>query len=177
VKVMTTGDTGLLPGSVMDKFTFQEVNDRLMNECVKVVDAGESNLTPGRIYSKEAFEEERAALEAAGTKKKKFPTFETPIPATSEVQLLGITKAAVQSDSFISAASFQETTKVLTEAALASKVDHLVGLKENVILGHLIPAGTGFKIHHEAEVRINAATLTRYNEADEVPTEQPAGAK
>ena len=72
------------------------------------------------------------------------------------MQLLGITKAAVQSDSFISAASFQETTKVLTEAALASKVDYLVGLKENVILGHLIPAGTGFTVHQTAEVRINA---------------------
>ena len=63
----------------------------------------------------------------------------------ARVQLLGITKAAVQSDSFISAASFQETTKVLTEAALAGKVDYLVGLKENVILGHLVPAGTGFQ--------------------------------
>ena len=71
------------------------------------------------------------------------------------MQLLGITKAAVQSDSFISAASFQETTKVLTEAALAGKVDYLVGLKENVILGHLIPAGTGFNTHQEAEVQIN----------------------
>ena len=77
------------------------------------------------------------------------------MPATCSVQLLGITKAAVQSDSFISAASFQETTKVLTEAALAGKVDYLVGLKENVILGHLIPAGTGFQTHQEAEVRIN----------------------
>ena len=61
----------------------------------------------------------------------------------------------MQSDSFISAASFQETTKVLTEAALAGKVDYLVGLKENVILGHLVPAGTGFRTHQEAEVRIN----------------------
>ena len=78
------------------------------------------------------------------------------MPATSEVVLLGITKAAVQSESFISAASFQETTKVLTEAALAGKADYLVGLKENVILGHLVPAGTGFKIHQDAEVRINA---------------------
>src|SRR5205085_5894752 len=131
-----------------------EVNDRLVNECVKVVDPADSSLIPGRIYSKDAFEEERAAVEAAGGKKK-LPTFEPPVPATCSVQLLGITKAAVQSDSFISAASFQETTKVLTEAALASKVDHLVGLKENVILGHLIPAGTGFKTHQEAEVRIN----------------------
>jgi DNA-directed RNA polymerase subunit beta' len=75
------------------------------------------------------------------------------------VQLLGITKAAVQSDSFISAASFQETTKVLTEAALAGKVDYLVGLKENVILGHLVPAGTGFQSHQDAEVRIQQQVL------------------
>ena len=65
----------------------------------------------------------------------------------------------MQSDSFISAASFQETTKVLTEAALAGKVDYLVGLKENVILGHLVPAGTGFKAHQEAEVRIRPEAL------------------
>jgi DNA-directed RNA polymerase subunit beta' len=73
--------------------------------------------------------------------------------------LLGITKASVQSSSFISAASFQETTKVLTEAALAGRTDHLVGLKENVILGHLIPAGTGFRTIHEAEVRIRPEAL------------------
>ena len=153
VKVTTTGDTGLLPGAVMDKFAFEEINRRLTQECVKVVDPGDTSLIPGRVYSREAFEEEQAALE----KKKKKPTFVVPEQADNEVQLLGITKAAVQSDSFISAASFQETTKVLTEAALASKVDYLVGLKENVILGHLIPAGTGFKTHQEAEVKINMA--------------------
>jgi DNA-directed RNA polymerase subunit beta' len=151
VKVTLTGDTGLLPGSVMDKFAFFEVNRRLTEECVKVADPGDTSLVAGRVYSKEAFEEELNALE----KRKKKPTFTVPEPASFEVQLLGITKAAVQSDSFISAASFQETTKVLTEAALASKVDYLVGLKENVILGHLIPAGTGFKTHQEAEVKLN----------------------
>src|SRR6202044_2722693 len=77
----------------------------------------------------------------------------------ASTQLLGITKAAVQSSSFISAASFQETTKVLTEAALAGKVDNLVGLKENVILGHLVPAGTGFHTFQEAEVRIRPQAL------------------
>ena len=82
-----------------------------------------------------------------------------PKPATASTQLLGITKAAVQSSSFISAASFQETTKVLTEAALAGKIDRLVGLKENVILGHLIPAGTGFRTYPESEVRIRPAAL------------------
>ena len=155
VKVETMGDTGLLPGSVIDKFAFREVNDRL-RDCVKIKDPGDSKFEPGKIVSKEAFEEVRAALEAED---KKPPTFVTPTPATCSTQLLGITKAAVQSDSFISAASFQETTKVLTEAALAGKVDYLVGLKENVILGHLVPAGTGFHMHQDAEVRISPEAL------------------
>jgi DNA-directed RNA polymerase subunit beta' len=151
VKVETTGDTGLLPGIVIDKFAFRAVNDRL-KECVKIKDPGESKFEAGKIVSKEAFEEERARLE---TEDRKLPTYVPPTPATCSTQLLGITKAAVQSDSFISAASFQETTKVLTEAALAGKVDYLVGLKENVILGHLVPAGTGFHMHQGAEVKLN----------------------
>jgi DNA-directed RNA polymerase subunit beta' len=150
VKVESMGDTGLLPGLVIDKFVFREINERL-KECVKIKDPGDSKFEAGKIVSKEAFEEARAALEAEG---KRLPTFQPPEPAKCSTQLLGITKAAVQSDSFISAASFQETTKVLTEAALAGKVDRLVGLKENVILGHLVPAGTGFRTHQEAEVRI-----------------------
>src|SRR5262249_46966567 len=105
---------------------------------------------------KEAYEEVRSSLDAED---KKPPTWEAPRPAGCSTQLLGITKAAVQSDSFISAASFQETTKVLTEAALAGKVDYLVGLKENVILGHLVPAGTGFQLHQDAEVRVHPSTL------------------
>ena len=152
VQVKSMGDTGLLPGSVIDKFMFQAVNERL-KECVKIKDPGESKFEAGKVVSKEAYEEERARLDGEG---KEVPTWEKPQPASATVQLLGITKAAVQSDSFISAASFQETTKVLTEAALAGKVDYLVGLKENVILGHLIPAGTGFRTHQEAEVRLNA---------------------
>jgi DNA-directed RNA polymerase subunit beta' len=155
VKVETVGDTGLLPGSVIDKFTFRDVNDRL-RDCVKVKDAGESKFEAGKIVTKEAFEDEKARLDADG---RKTPTYTAPVPATCSVVLLGITKAAVQSDSFISAASFQETTKVLTEAALAGKVDYLVGLKENVILGHLVPAGTGFHSHQGAEVRITAQAL------------------
>ncbi len=163
VKVETMGDTGLLPGSVIDKFAFREVNNRL-RQCVKVVDPGDSGFEEGKIVTKEAFEEVRAALEK---ERKKAPTFVEPTPATSSVVLLGITKAAVQSDSFISAASFQETTKVLTEAALAGKVDYLVGLKENVILGHLIPAGTGFQTHQDSEVRINAGAVPANVEAEE----------
>lgn len=155
VKVETVGDTGLLPGAVIDKFAFREVNDRL-KECSKVKDPGDSKYEAGKIVTKAAFEEERSRLEGEG---KKPPSWTAPSPATCSTQLLGITKAAVQSDSFISAASFQETTKVLTEAALAGKVDYLVGLKENVILGHLVPAGTGFHSHQDAEVRIHPQAL------------------
>jgi DNA-directed RNA polymerase subunit beta' len=156
VHVKDMGDTGLLPGSVMDKFEFQKVNDRLMSECVKIKNPGASHFTEGKIVSREAYEEERARCDAEGIK---HPTQTHPIPATCQTVLLGITKASVQSESFISAASFQETTKVLTEAALAGKIDELVGLKENVILGHLIPAGTGFRMFQDGEVRINAPPL------------------
>jgi DNA-directed RNA polymerase subunit beta' len=163
VKVETMGDTGLLPGSVIDKFSFRAVNDRL-KDCVKIKDPGDSKFEIDKIVSKEAFEDERARLDADD---KKLPTYTHPVPATCSTQLLGITKAAVQSESFISAASFQETTKVLTEAALAGKVDYLVGLKENVILGHLVPAGTGFHSHQGAEVRLNAQPLESASAADD----------
>ncbi|MFO0825739.1 MAG: DNA-directed RNA polymerase subunit beta', partial [Gemmataceae bacterium] len=169
VKVTKTGDTGLLPGAVMDRFAFDEVNRRTTEECVKIVDQGDGPFEAGKVVSKDAFEEVRSELEKASGKKK-LPTCKPPEPADNEVQLLGITKAAVQSDSFISAASFQETTKVLTEAALASKVDYLVGLKENVILGHLIPAGTGFKTHQEAEVKINGVEYLGKGAQEEEPT-------
>jgi DNA-directed RNA polymerase subunit beta' len=159
-----------LPGSVIDKFAFREVNDRL-RECVKVKNPADSKFEQGKIVTKEAFEEVKAALVADG---KHGPSWEKPVPATCSTQLLGITKAAVQSDSFISAASFQETTKVLTEAALAGKVDYLVGLKENVILGHLIPAGTGFHTHQEAEVRIHPQALEDLGEPAPLSTEEAA---
>jgi DNA-directed RNA polymerase subunit beta' len=165
VQVKSMGDTGLLPGSVIDKFAFQAVNDRFA-ECVKIKDPGDSRWEENKIVTKEAYEEERARLEAEG---KAVPTWVAPEPATATTQLLGITKAAVQSDSFISAASFQETTKVLTEAALAGKVDYLVGLKENVILGHLVPAGTGFHSHQGAEVKLTRLPPAAATEEDGPP--------
>jgi DNA-directed RNA polymerase subunit beta' len=153
VKVETVGDTRLLPGAVIDKFIFREVNERL-KKCVKVKNPGDSTFKEGEVIDKETFQQEKARVEDADGK---APTSTMPLPSSCSTQLLGITKAAVQSESFISAASFQETTKVLTEAALAGKQDRLVGLKENVILGHLIPAGTGFKVHQESEVKVNPA--------------------
>ena len=155
VKIETVGDTALLPGSVLDKFEFRQANERLKN-CLRVTDKGDSEYAVGSIVPKDVLAQANAQIEALGGAATKGTK---PKPATASTQLLGITKASVQSSSFISAASFQETTKVLTEAALAGKVDNLVGLKENVILGHLIPAGTGFETFQSAEVRVRPEAL------------------
>ncbi|HEY4309539.1 MAG TPA: DNA-directed RNA polymerase subunit beta' [Pirellulales bacterium] len=155
VRIESVGDTGLLPGSVMDRFEFRAVNQNLTG-CSKISEKGDSDFAAGSIVPKDALEQVNAQIEALGGDSAKGTR---PKPATASTQLLGITKAAVQSASFISAASFQETTKVLTEAALAGKVDRLVGLKENVILGHLVPAGTGFHTYQESEVRIRPEAL------------------
>ncbi len=155
VKIETGGDTDLLPGSILDRLDFRESNEALAG-CLRINEKGDSDFAEGSIVPKETLEQANSQIEALGGQIAKGVK---PKPATASTQLLGITKASVQSSSFISAASFQETTKVLTEAALASKVDYLVGLKENVILGHLIPAGTGFSLHQEAEVRIRPEAL------------------
>ncbi len=153
VKVETMGDTGLLPGSVIDKFAFQR--GQRPAEGVRQ-DQGPRRLEVRGRQDRQQGGVRGGACPAWRPRARSCRPSMPPTPATCSTQLLGITKAAVQSDSFISAASFQETTKVLTEAALAGKVDYLVGLKENVILGHLVPAGTGFHTHQEAEVRLNA---------------------
>ncbi len=155
VRIENPGDTSLLPGSVMDRFDFRAVNENL-SKCLKITHKGDSEFSEGDIVPKDAIEQANTQIEALGGDPAKGTR---PKSSTASTQLLGITKAAVQSSSFISAASFQETTKVLTEAALAGKTDNLVGLKENVILGHLIPAGTGFHTFQEAEVRIRPEAL------------------
>ena len=155
VRVETIGDTVLLPGSVMDKFDFRAANEEL-SKCLKITEKGDSDFAVGAIVPINVLDQTNAQIEALGGTVAKGVK---PTMATASTQLLGITKAAVQSSSFISAASFQETTKVLTEAALAGKVDPLVGLKENVILGHLVPAGTGFHSFQQSEVRIRPQAL------------------
>ena len=156
VKVEQAGDTNLLPGLVMDRFDFRKVNQDLA-QCLKISDKGDTDYSVGTIVPRDVLEQANSQIEALGGQPAQAVR---PKPATASTQLLGITKASVQSSSFISAASFQETTKVLTEAALAGKTDHLVGLKENVILGHLIPAGTGFRNFQDAEVRFRPEALT-----------------
>ncbi|QEG24013.1 DNA-directed RNA polymerase subunit beta' [Mariniblastus fucicola] len=155
VKIETAGDTDLLPGLICDRFDFQQVNANTA-KCLRITDPGESDFAKGQIVPKVVIEETNARIETLGGKPCKGTKTK---PATSSTQLLGITKASVQSSSFISAASFQETTKVLTEAALSGKVDNLVGLKENVILGHLIPAGTGFQSFQNSDVQYNMEAM------------------
>ncbi|MBR4104310.1 MAG: hypothetical protein IKK39_09660, partial [Thermoguttaceae bacterium] len=146
VKIEDGGDTALLAGDVVDKFEFLRKN-RELDACVKIEVAGDVDFEVGEIVTREVFDAKNAEYELKGGR----PAIgKKPRLAVASTQLLGITKAAVQSSSFLSAASFQETTKVLVEAALAYKVDRLVGLKENVTLGRLIPAGTGFRKYQAA---------------------------
>jgi DNA-directed RNA polymerase subunit beta' len=149
VRISNQGDTALLPNDVVDKFVFRDVNDRLARK-LRIDDAGGTSLPVGSLVDKDEIREANAVAEAdgkSGCKTKK------PRPATAKTLLLGITKASLQAESFLSGASFQETTKVLTEAALGGKSDELLGLKENVLLGHLIPAGTGFEAYSKAKVK------------------------
>ena len=163
VQIETPGDTSLLAGLVIDRFEFRTVNKALA-KCLRITDKGDSDFEVDTIVPKDALEQVNAQIEALGGQPAKGTR---PKPATASTQLLGITKASVQSSSFISAASFQETTKVLTEAALSGKTDDLVGLKENVILGHLIPAGTGFRTFQESEVRYRPEALQAMAEEKE----------
>ncbi len=150
VEIEFVGGSDFLPGEVVDKFDFRKENERLANS-VKVTNVGDSaELAEGQIMSKEELNLANEKVELIGGEPAKG---RKPKPATAKTLLLGITKASLQSDSFIAAASFQETTKVLTEASLAGRVDQLRGLKENVILGHLIPAGTAFKPYLDMKVK------------------------
>jgi len=151
VKVESVGDSNLLPGDVIDKFRFREENNRLA-QSLKIIEPGDTDFAAGEVAERAKVEQANAEVEAAGGQPAKT---RRPKPATGKTLLLGITKASLQSDSFLAAASFQESTKVLTEAALAGRVDELRGLKENVILGHLIPAGTSFKRYAEMRVKKN----------------------
>jgi DNA-directed RNA polymerase subunit beta' len=150
VEIESVGDSSFLPGEVVDKFVFRHENEKLANS-VRIGNVGDSTeLQKGQVVGKEELAAISEKLEALGAAK---ATGRKPKPVTAQTLLLGITKASLQSESFIAAASFQETTKVLTEASLAGKVDELCGLKENVILGHLIPAGTAFKPYLEMKVK------------------------
>ena len=142
VQINDPGDTTFLEQEIVDKLDFAEENDRIWGKKV-VTDAGDSEtLKKGQIISARKLRDENSTL-----KRRDLKTVQVrdAVPATSTQILQGITRAALQTKSFMSAASFQETTKVLNEAAIRGKVDYLEGMKENVICGHLIPAGTGLR--------------------------------
>jgi len=149
VEIESVGDSQFLPGEVVDKLDFRRANAELSNS-LRISEPGDTDLKVGQLVTKEQLEAANEKVEMLGGTPAKG---KKPRPATATTLLLGITKASLQSDSFISAASFQETTKVLTEAALSGKIGDLLGLKENVILGHLIPAGTAFKKYLDAKVK------------------------
>ncbi len=141
LKVISSGDTSFIEEDLVNRHKFITINDSIAAMMV-VEDPGDSELMKGDLITKAKLRELNNNLSKKNKKKIKAKNAE---PATFSNVLLGITQAALSTESFISAASFQETTKVLTNASIAAKTDYLVGLKENVVMGHLIPAGTGLK--------------------------------
>jgi DNA-directed RNA polymerase subunit beta' len=173
VEIEDPGDTKFLERQVVDKWEFMDENDWIYNKKV-VVDAGDTQtLKPGQIITARKLRDENSVL-----KRKDMKQIEArdAVPATSRQVLQGITKAALHTQSFFSAASFQETTKVLNEAAIFGKVDYLEGLKENVIVGHLIPAGTGVRDYDRLVVgsreEYEALVGTKAKKGEEVTEDQ-----
>lgn len=149
VNIVNSGDTIFLENTAVDKFKVQDVNNWIYNKRI-ITDPGDSaNFRAGQIVTERKFREENSSLKR---KDKKLAEAREAIPATVRPLLQGITKSSLGTESFLSAASFQETTKVLNEAAISGKKDFLQGNKENVILGNRIPAGTGLREYEDIEV-------------------------
>jgi DNA-directed RNA polymerase subunit beta' len=149
VEIMDPGDTRFLEGELANKLEFHEENDSIFN-MKYIIEAGDSDsLRAGDIVSARKLRDENSMLKR---KDKRLVEARDAQPATANQILQGITRAALQTESLLSAASFQETTKVLTESAVNARRDTLMGLKENVIVGHLIPAGTGLRDYDDLVV-------------------------
>ena len=177
VQINDPGDTTFLEQQMVDKLDFAEENDRIWGKKV-VTDAGDSeNLKPGQIVTARKLRDENSSLKRRDLRPVQV---RDAVAATSTQILQGITRAALQTKSFISAASFQETTKVLNEAAIRGKMDHLEGMKENVICGHLIPAGTGLRefekiivgsMEDHERLQSNRKNIIDYSEKEKVQDE------
>ncbi|MFA6873416.1 MAG: DNA-directed RNA polymerase subunit beta', partial [Bacteroidaceae bacterium] len=173
VQINEAGDTRFLEQQIVDKLIFMEENDRIWGKKI-VVDSGDSEtMQPGQIVTARKLRDENSMLKR---RDKKIVQTRDAIAATSTQILQGITRAALATSSFMSAASFQETTKVLNEAAINGKTDKLEGMKENVICGHLIPAGTGLRDFEKLivgskeeydRILANRKNVTDYSEVDE----------
>jgi DNA-directed RNA polymerase subunit beta' len=168
VRVLDPGDTRFLEGDTINKFIFKEENEKIRNKVV-ITDPGDSRFRKRQLVDKLKFEYTNRQIQKS---EKKVAEARDAEPATSEPILLGITQAALTTDSFISAASFQETTRVLTEAAVAGKVDQLFGLKENVIVGNLIPVGTGLKKFEQLQIGIQSEEDKEAEITEPVPVKE-----
>jgi DNA-directed RNA polymerase subunit beta' len=160
VEIVDPGDTHFLEGQSVHKADFMEENDAIYGMKIIVDAGGSTELRAGQIVTARKLRDENSQLRRAD---KQLVDARDAVPATSTPLLQGITRASLQTQSFISAASFQETTKVLNEAAISGKQDYLLGLKENVIVGHLIPAGTGVR-HFQNVVVANKEELESISE-------------
>jgi DNA-directed RNA polymerase subunit beta' len=155
IRVTDSGDAAFLEGDQIDRLRFLDENERLRN-CVVVTDKGDSKLKVGQIVDKKIVREINVELKK---KEKAAVKSRNAEPAIGEPLLLGITQASLTTESWLSAASFQETTRVLADASAAAKVDRLLGLKENIILGQLIPAGTGLRAYQEMLVASDVGNI------------------
>jgi DNA-directed RNA polymerase subunit beta' len=171
VRIVDSGDTKFLEGDYVDKLKFEEENEGLRDK-VLIVNKGDAKYKNGQLVPKKKVRETNGDLRK---KAKKVVEYRDAEPATSEPVLLGITSASLSTESWISAASFQETTKVLTDAAIEGKLDNLLGLKENVIMGHLIPAGTGLK--HFNDIAVEQEEVPSEVEEQDTETEEPVTPK
>jgi DNA-directed RNA polymerase subunit beta' len=167
VRIIDSGDSTFLENDQVDKMKFMDTNNEL-KLLMKVLDKGESRLKVSALITKKKLREVNNEL---AKKEKQQVIAETATPAVAEPVLLGITQASLQTESWLSAASFQETTRVLAEASVAAKLDTLNGLKENIILGQLVPAGTGIRRYQEMLVTSEIGNIFG---ADAITLEQPA---
>ena len=154
-RIVDSGDSSFLENDNIDRIKFLDENDKLKNHVV-ITEKGDSKFKAGQLVSKRKIREVNVELKK---KEKAVAEFRPAEPAIAEPLLLGITQASLSTESWLSAASFQETTRVLADASVAAKVDNLMGLKENIILGQLVPAGTGLRYYQEMKVMSDVGNI------------------
>ncbi|MGB9697045.1 MAG: DNA-directed RNA polymerase subunit beta' [Ignavibacteria bacterium] len=164
VKITSPGDTEFLEGDIVQRTTFQEENEKLKGKVVVTDKGGSDTVKVGDIFDKKQIRELNSALRK---KNKDVIKHRDAVPATADAIMLGITPTSLSTESWLSAASFQETTRVLTDAAIKGKVDYLFGLKENVIIGQSIPAGTGLRKYRDLLVSHVDRHMMEFEEEEE----------
>lgn len=169
VTIVDSGDSIFIENDHVDKLKFIDENDRLKSEVVITV-KGDSKFKEGAIVNRKKVREVNNELKKKGKQVCEVCPAE---PATAEPLLLGITQASLTTESWLSAASFQETTRVLSDASIASKIDHLLGLKENIIIGQLIPAGTGLRKYMDMKVTSEVGNI--FGQYSKVKQNEEAG--